>query len=69
MEDIVLRVDGMTCDGCEGRIRGAVGQLPGVQDVTASHERGEVRVAADPSRISRAEVRRAFERAGYQVVS
>ena len=69
MEDIVLRVDGMTCDGCEGRIRGALGQLPGVQNVTASHERGEVQVACDSSRISRAEVRNAIELAGYQVVS
>ena len=69
VEDVVLRVDGMTCEGCEGRIRGALQRLSGVHGVAASHERGEVRVTSDPTKISRDEVRRAVARAGYEVAS
>lgn len=67
VEDLVLRVDGMTCDGCEGRLRGALERLSGVHGVTASH--GEVRVTSDPTRISPDEVRRAVARDGYEVAS
>ncbi len=41
----VLKVDGMTCGGCERRIIATVGKLEGVVAVEADSELGQVRVA------------------------
>ena len=41
----VLKVDGMTCGGCERRIIANVGKLEGVVAVEADSELGQVRVA------------------------
>lgn len=41
----VLKVDGMTCGGCERRIIANVGKLDGVVAVEADSELGQVRVA------------------------
>jgi len=37
MEQIILRVGGMTCTACESRIQRALGQLEGVRQARADH--------------------------------
>ena len=36
----VLKVDGMHCGGCEGRVKRVLEALPQVDEVTASHVEG-----------------------------
>ena len=67
MKTLQLQVAGMTCDGCEGRIGTAVGQLEGVVRTDADHRSGAVIVTIDPGRADEAEVRATIERIGYQV--
>ncbi len=67
MEEHVLKVSGMTCEGCEQRIGAALASLPGVRPSAADHRSGEVRVVCDPERTSAAEIRDVVVRAGYQV--
>jgi copper chaperone len=47
-ETVTLRIDGMTCTGCEQRIGTALRRVDGVRDVTADHTSGRVQVRFDP---------------------
>ena len=69
MNDLTLSVSGMSCVGCEEKIRRALEDVAGVAATTASHETGEVRVELDADQPSVDEVRRAIEQAGYEVRS
>lgn len=44
MKEIILNVEGMMCEGCENRIKNAVGAIDGVVDVSAKHDTGIVKV-------------------------
>lgn len=46
MKEIVLNVEGMMCEGCENRIKNAVGAIDGVVDISAKHDTGVVKVIA-----------------------
>jgi copper chaperone CopZ len=57
----------MSCGGCENAIRRAVGRLPGVTEVTASHAAEQVGVTFDPSKSDLATIARKIEELGYRV--
>ncbi len=57
-------VTGMTCGHCEASVREEIGEIPGVQAVTASHQSGEVVVTSDRP-LARDEVAAAVAEAGY----
>lgn len=67
MERIELRVDGMTCGGCETSVRNAVSRLPDVASVEADHVAGRVTVEVD-GRADREAIGSAIEGAGFAVV-
>lgn len=67
-ERVTIRVDGMTCGGCENSVKGALERLDGVQVLEASHQEGTVEVLFDPERIDRASLTGAIEEAGYDVL-
>ncbi len=60
----VVKVEGMSCQGCAERVRGAVASVKGVRGVWVDLKEGLVRVEGEASL---AEVKRAIERAGYKV--
>lgn len=62
--DIVLQVQGMSCDHCVKAISAAVGPLPGVTSVDVDITAGQVTVGgiADPETIAAA-----IEDCGYEV--
>ena len=47
MKEITLKVKGMVCGGCENRVKNALDQIEGVENVEASFETGIVKVTAD----------------------
>jgi copper chaperone CopZ len=67
VEQLELKVSGMTCTGCEGRIAKALSRLEGVVCSTANHQTGRVRVVFDAARTSERAVRSTIEQAGYEV--
>jgi copper chaperone len=67
MEQLHLRVGGISCTGCEQRIERALGDLDGVRRVNADHHAGAVTVLVDDSRADEDAVRSRIERAGYEV--
>ena len=49
MKEVVIKVEGMVCGGCENRVKNALQTLDGVNSVEASHENGIVKVNLDDS--------------------
>lgn len=64
---LTLPVHGMTCGGCENAVRRAVGALPGVAGVTASHRDNQVVVTFDAGLVTAADIEAKIGRLGYDV--
>jgi len=67
MQQLELKVGGMTCTGCEQRLAKALSRLEGVVRSTANHQTGQVRVVFDAARTPESAIRSTIEQAGYEV--
>lgn len=67
MEQLELRVTGMTCTACEQRIVRALRQVDGVVRSAADHRAAQVKVVFDPARTSAEAVQDRIKQAGYEV--
>ncbi|MDR2187243.1 MAG: heavy-metal-associated domain-containing protein [Azonexus sp.] len=65
MEETVIEIGGMSCQGCVGNITGVLTGLSGVDAATVSLSEGRADVRFDPARISRAALVAAVEDAGF----
>ncbi len=45
MKEIILKVNGMMCQGCENRIQNAVKNMEGVELVVANHQENNVKLS------------------------
>jgi copper chaperone len=66
-ETLQLRVTGMTCGGCENAVKRALGQLDGVEEVTASHREAVVGVTYDTGKVTPSRIKEKVESIGYSV--
>ena len=66
MKEIILNVEGMMCEGCENRIKNAVGTIDGVVDVSAKHDTGIVKLIARDN-VTEDIVREKIEDIGFTV--
>jgi copper ion binding protein len=62
-----LHVTGMTCGGCENAVKRAVGRLPGIASVEASHAAQTVTVEFDESQATLEAIAAKIAALGYQV--
>lgn len=44
MKEITIKVEGMSCEGCEKRIQNALKEIEEITDVKASHTKKEVKI-------------------------
>lgn len=65
MENTLIKVGGMSCQGCVKNITGVLNALPGVAAAEVSLEAGEASVAFDPQKVSRSALLGAIEDAGF----
>ncbi|UCV02635.1 heavy-metal-associated domain-containing protein [Dechloromonas denitrificans] len=65
MENTVIKVGGMSCQGCVKNITGVLSGLAGVASAEVSLEAAEAKVAFDPQTVTRAELLAAIEDAGF----
>ena len=65
MENVVIKVGGMSCGGCVNNVTGILRALPGVAQAEVSLEASEARVSFDPARTDVEVLRRAIEDAGF----
>ena len=65
MSDTIIKIDGMSCQGCVKNITGVLSALPGVSAVEVSLEDAEARVSLDAGAVSREALVEAIEDAGF----
>ena len=65
MDQSIIKVGGMSCQGCVKNVTGVLQALPGVAEVSVSLESREARVSHDPVQASLAVLRSAIEDAGF----
>ena len=68
MENVVIKVGGMSCGGCVKNVTSVLTALPGVSEAEVSLEAGEARVAYDPARVDHEALRQAIENAGFDAL-
>ncbi len=66
MATTVLKVGGMSCQGCVKSITQVLQDLNGVLSAEVSLEQGEATVAFDDARLTRADLARAVIDAGFE---
>ncbi len=67
MKEIILKVEGMSCGGCENRIKNAVGMIEGVEKVEANHTTGIVTITAKEN-VSESIIKEKIDDIGFSVV-
>ena len=65
--EVVLDVEGMTCDGCENAIKAGVESLDGIEVVESSYEEGWTKVKFDQSLTSVEDIEGKITDTGYVV--
>ena len=69
METLSFDVSGMTCGRCAGSVRNALSKIAGVGHIEVTFNPGIATLAADPSRVSAAEIETAITELGYAVTA
>ena len=67
MKETILIINGMMCGGCENRVKNAIKNIEGVENVTADHNTGKVIVISN-NELSEEIIKEALEDIGYEVV-
>jgi copper chaperone len=67
MEQIVIGIGGMSCQGCVRNISGVLQALPGVERAEVSLDAAQVDLTYDPQKVSVEQFKEAIEGAGFDV--
>ncbi|MFA5327230.1 MAG: cation transporter [Prolixibacteraceae bacterium] len=67
--ETTLRVEGMTCTECEQSVAKGVNALAGIDSISANHLDSTAFVRYDPSKTDLAQITKAIEDRGYEVVA
>lgn len=67
MQTEVVKVTGMTCDGCTSKVAHALNAIPGVHNVVVSLSAAEAAVRYDERQTSPEQLKFAVKTAGYGV--
>ncbi|MDW7776709.1 MAG: heavy metal translocating P-type ATPase [Methanosarcinales archaeon] len=68
MEDVKIKIEGMTCEHCQKRVHDAIASLDGVTSVSVDLSVGEATVSYDSSKIELDQIKQAVRDVDYQVV-
>ena len=60
-----FRVEGMHCSNCPMEVESIEDDLPGIKQVSASYQKGQMVVEFDETLVSEAEILSAVEKKGY----
>ena len=66
MKETIIKVKGMVCGGCENRVKNALSQIEGVENVEANFETGNVRVNSDEN-VTKEEIENTITDIGFEV--
>lgn len=65
MNEVTIKVEGMSCGGCVKNVSGVLQALAGVEAVQVSLETASATVRHDPAKVSVEALRAAVEDAGF----
>jgi len=65
LQEIILNVKGMMCEGCENRIKNALSNIEGIKNIVANHKEGTVTITAVNIDIDK--VKEKIEDIGFEV--
>lgn len=66
MKEIIIKVEGMVCNGCENRVKNALTTIEGVENVIANHNKGTVTVISKDE-VSENVMKEKIEDIGFEV--
>ena len=67
MKELIFNVNGMACGGCENRIKNAVKNIDGIEEVIADYKTGKVTVLLNKD-IDRETISEVIDDIGFEVV-
>lgn len=67
-KSVVLKVEGMHCDGCEATIENKIKTIAGVDSVSANYKKGMASIAFDSTLAAETAFVNAIKSTGYKVV-
>jgi copper chaperone CopZ len=62
----IFRVDGMHCSNCAMNIEGIEDDLPGIKQISASYQKGQMVVEFDEAKVTENQILAAVKERGYQ---
>jgi copper chaperone len=68
MEKSIINVEGMSCEHCVKAVKGAVGALAGINEVSVDLASNTVTVEYDPSQSTLEQIKSEIEDQGYDVI-
>ncbi|SEN09206.1 heavy-metal-associated domain-containing protein [Nitrosomonas marina] len=63
----IIKIQGMTCQGCVSSVKTVLEKLPDISRVEVSLDPGEAIIEHNPSTVSVAQLKTAIEDAGFDV--
>ena len=66
LQEITLNVEGMTCGGCEYKVKRALLKLEGVTQAKADHKKGEASVSFIQGKVTENQLVEAVNSSGYK---
>lgn len=66
MKEIIIKVEGMVCSGCENRVQNALKTIKGVENVIANHVTGTVTVTSN-NELEKDTLKEKIEDIGFEV--
>ena len=66
MKEIIIKIEGMVCNGCENRVQNALKNIDGVENVVADHKTGVVTITAK-NEVEESIIKESIEDIGFEV--
>jgi copper ion binding protein len=63
---LIIPVEGMTCDSCAKKIEAAISKIEGVVSVEACHESAKVDVVYEKGKVTEKDIMAAIDESGYK---
>jgi len=67
MQEIIIKVNGMMCGGCENRVKNALSLVEGIQTVEADYNDGIIKINAKDT-FQEEELKKIIDNLGFEVV-
>ncbi len=66
MKEIIIKVEGMVCNGCENRVQNALKTIEGIEKIVANHKNGTV-IVTSKNEVEENVIKEKIEDIGFEV--